>query len=250
MRRSLPIVFKTLAVWLNLVMCSIAFSDEITVAVASNFAPTLKLIVQEFEAQSEHRVILSTGSTGRHYAQIKNGAPFDVFFAADAERPQLLEADGLALANSRFTYARGQLVLWSPNATVVDEKVNILRTLNFRHIAIANPKLAPYGLAAQELLIALDLWEQVQSKIVKGENIAQAFQFVDSGNADLGFIAWSQLQSSAKGVHGSYWKVPDDLHSPIDQQAVLLSDAPAASAFLSFVKSRQSRQLIQEAGYL
>ena len=224
-------------------------ADEIRVAVASNFANTLKVIASNFEAASGHKVKLSIGSTGKHYAQIHHGAPFDVFFAADSKRPALLEAEGAALPGSRFTYAIGRLVLWSPRDGYVDAQGKILETGNFQHLAMANPRLAPYGKAAQEVLEYRGLWEILKSRAVLGENIAQTFQFVKSGNAWLGFVAWSQIKRPGQAVSGSYWNIPADLYTPIEQQAVLLNGSKAAQEFVRFVQSEESRQLIRSFGY-
>jgi molybdate transport system substrate-binding protein len=224
-------------------------AGEIRVAVASNFAIPMQEISGKFEQESPHEVTLIPGSTGKHYAQIVNGAPFDVFFAADRERPALLEQDGHAVPGSRFTYALGRLVLWSPDATLVDDTGRVLDGHDFRRLAIANPRLAPYGRAAQQVLEALGLWQPLQARLVRGENIAQAFQFVASGNAELGFVALSQVVHSGATGQGSSWRIPVELHAPIEQQAVLLTDKPAASAFMDFVQSDRARAIIRSFGY-
>jgi molybdate transport system substrate-binding protein len=224
-------------------------ADEIRIAVATNFATTMDDLVAEFEASSEHTAVVSAGSTGAHYAQIKNGAPFDVFFAADAERPALLEAEGVAVQGSRFTYAIGRVALWSPRAGFVDAEGRVLETASFRHIAIANPNLAPYGAAAREVLERRGLWEALQDRIVQGQDIGQAYSFVHTGNAELGFVAYSQIVRRDAPVAGSVWLVSEELHTPIEQQAVLLKDAPAARAFLDFVKGPGARAIIREFGY-
>jgi molybdate transport system substrate-binding protein len=222
-------------------------ADIVKVAVASNFTPVLETLAPHFEKQSGHALSIISGATGNHYAQILNGAPFDVFLAADDERPLLLEEAGRAVAGTRFTYALGKLVLWSADAQRVDSEGAVLRDGDFARLALANPKLAPYGVAAQEVLVALELWEGLQRKIVLGDNIAQTLQFVQTGNAQLGFIALSQLADV--GDKGSYWLVPDALHSPIVQQGVLLKDAAPARAFIDFMNSDASRELIRAAGY-
>jgi molybdate transport system substrate-binding protein len=234
---------------LLLCLCGTAAADEIRVAVASNFSETLQVIAARFEQASGHRVILLTGSTGKHYAQIRNGAPFDLFFAADAARPQRLEAEGAAVSGSRFTYAEGRLLLWSPDPDLVDAEAAVLRSGSFRHLAIANPKLAPYGKAAREVLTAMGLWDALQDRMVRGENIGQTFQFVASGNAELGFVAASQVLRPGQGVPGSLWEVPRALYSPIEQQAVLLRDSPAGRALLAFLRSGEIRELIRRSGY-
>lgn len=231
---------------------SASWAEEIHVAVASNFAVALRQIATRFEDATQHEVVLSSGSTGKHYAQIRNGAPFDVFFAADAKRPQRLVQDGWALPNSRFTYAIGKLVLWSPSVDYVDEHGRILEAGVYRYLAIANPKTAPYGAAAREVLAAKGLWANLQPRLVRGENIAQTYQFVVSRNAELGFVAWSQIQPSAGSESGSYWVVDPALYRPIEQQVVLLvrgKDKLAARQFLDYVKGGQAREIIERFGY-
>jgi molybdate transport system substrate-binding protein len=224
-------------------------ADEIRVAVASNFITTIKPVVTAFETITHHKVILISGSTGKHYAQIKNGAPFDAFFAADTRRPQLLEEEALTVANSRFTYAIGKLILWSPKNNYINSTGDILQKHSFRHIAIANPKLAPYGKAAEEVLRTYNVWHSLKRKIVRGENIGQTFQFVKSGNAELGFISYSQIKHSDHPISGSWWNIPQSLYTPIEQQAVLLKDTKAARDFLSFIKSEKSLAIIRSFGY-
>jgi molybdate transport system substrate-binding protein len=225
-------------------------ADEIRVAVATNFATTMDELVAQFEEASEHTVTLSAGSTGAHYAQIKNGAPFELFFAADVERPKLLEDEGVAVAGSRFTYAIGRVALWSLRAGFVDAEGRVLETGSFRHIAIANPDLAPYGAAAREVLERRGLWEALRDRIVQGQDIGQTYSFVYTGSAELGFIAYSQIvRGDDTPIAGSFWLVPDELHAPIEQQAVLLEDAPAARAFLDFVKGVDARAIIRKFGY-
>lgn len=226
-----------------------AWADEIRIAVASNFAGAMKAIVEAFEAGSDHEITLSFGSTGKHYAQIANGAPFDAFFAADTTRPALLEEEGVAVPGSRFTYAIGKLVLWSPKIQFVDADGKVVANGEFRHLAIANPRLAPYGRAAEEVLRARGLWAVVEKRLVFGENINQAFQFVASGNADLGFVAYSQLQRSSGELEGSYWEVSQSEYSPIEQQAVLLDDNAAARAFLAYVRGAEGSNIIRAHGY-
>jgi molybdate transport system substrate-binding protein len=224
-------------------------ADEIRVAVASNFAGAAREIASRFEQESGHRVVIASGATGKHFAQITHGAPFEVFLAADAQRPELLESSGIALPGSRFTYAVGELVLWSPRPGYVDPDGRVLETGDFRHLAIANPKLAPYGRAAREVLMAAGLWEALQPRLVRGENIAQAFQFVGSGNAQLGFVARAQVQRPGRATGGSWWKVPQSLYAPIVQQAVLLVDDATARAFADFLRSAEARQIIRDFGY-
>ena len=226
-----------------------ATAAEMRVAVASNFADAMAVIARRFEAATQHRVTVSAGSTGKLYAQIRNGAPFDAFFGADVRRPQLLEQEGSAVPGSRFTYAVGRLVLWSPRSDYVDPQGRVLQRGAFRHLAIANPVLAPYGKAAQEVLQARSLWEALSGRLVRGENIGQTFQFVSTGNAELGFVAWSQVMRPGQPLAGSLWSVPQALYSRIQQQAVLLQDKPVARDFLAFVRSDEALKIIQDYGY-
>jgi len=222
---------------------------ELRVATASNFRNAMNALAPRFEQVSGHRVVPVYGSTGKHFAQIVNGAPFDAFFAADARRPERLEQEGFAVPGSRFTYARGRLVLWSPRADYVDGNGLVLGHENFRRLAIANPELAPYGAAAREVLEALGLWRQLAQRLVQGENVGQAFLFVRSGNAELGFIAWSQLVSGVKPVEGSFWMVPENLYNPVEQQALALTDTEATHTFMSFIRGPEAAGIIREHGY-
>lgn len=226
-----------------------AVADEIRVAVATNFVAAMDALVERFEAESEHTVLVSSGSTGGHFAQIKNGAPFDAFFAADVERPRLLEAQGVAVPGSRFLYAVGRVALWSPRAGYVDAAGAVLETGEFRHLAIANPELAPYGAAARDVLTARGLWGRLEARLVTGLDIGQAYSFVRTGNAELGFVAWAQLKQPATPIAGSYWLVPESLHRPIEQEAVLLRDGTAARELLEFVKSPAAREIVRSFGY-
>ena len=226
-----------------------ARADVVRVAVAANFAAPMQALAQRFEAQSGHTVLISAGSTGAHYAQIENGAPFDVFFAADERRPALLEQQGRAVAGSRFTYAIGQIVLWSPEPDLVDARGRVLGRMAFRHLAIANPQLAPYGVAARAVLERLGLWEALRDRLVLGQDIGQAYGFVHSGNAELGFVAYSQVLRPGKPVSGSLWLVPQSMYPPIEQQAVLLKEGAAAREFLEFAQSAPARALIRGYGY-
>jgi len=224
-------------------------ADEIRIAVAANFTNTMEIIVTRFEQQTGHHVIVSSGSTGKHYAQIVNGAPFDAFFAADVERPQLLENKDLIVAGSRFTYAIGRLVLWSPRENHVDINGEALANDNYQHLAIANPKLAPYGKAAQQVLENKGLWQPLQTRLVRGENIGQTFHFVMSGNAQLGFVALSQIKQLKEKTAGSYWLIDPSLYDKIEQQVVSLKDTPAIRAFMHYVRSDEARAIIQQSGY-
>lgn len=226
---------------------------EVRVAVASNFSPVMTIIARQFEDKTGHDVILLSGSTGKLYAQIRNGLPVDLFLAADDLRPAMLERDQLAIHDTRFTYTIGRLVLWSPVPGYVDREGKVLhqpgRTKAFRFLSIANPRLAPYGRAAREVLQSRGLWESLTGKIVRGENIGQAYQYVKSGNAQLGFIAASQLFAPGKQITGSWWQVPETLHSPIIQQAVLIKDSPAGRALVDFLKSERSLEILRGFGY-
>lgn len=228
---------------------SFSRAEEIRVAVASNFRPALADIASSFEQTRGHGIDLIAGSTGKHYAQILNGAPFDIFLAADAARPARLESENRIVAGSRFTYALGRLALWSRDAGRVDAAGQVLRTGDYARLAIANPDLAPYGQAAREVLHALGLWEALRPRLVFGENIAQAFLFTHSGGAELGFVARSQLHEPGTGRGGSQWLVPDSLHAPIAQQAVLLRDGPVARDFIAFLRSPEAIKLIRDHGY-
>ncbi|HLA75366.1 MAG TPA: molybdate ABC transporter substrate-binding protein [Gammaproteobacteria bacterium] len=239
---------------LGLLMFAPAFThaDEVNVAVATNFLPALKKIVQHFERDTGHRLRISAGSTGKLFVQIKQGAPFDILLAADAERPRLLEEQGLAVKGSRFTYAIGQLVLWSPRPGFIDGAGGVLKNEKFNHLAIANPKIAPYGKAAQQALMHLGLWKQLRPRLVQGEDIGQTLQFIASGNAELGFVAFSQIVNLPDADKGGYWPVPQELYEPIQQQAVLLAraaDNVAARAFFTYLNSGQARTFIRQAGY-
>ncbi len=236
-----------------MLLCSAGLSAaaEVRLAVAANYTGTMQVLAQRFEAQSGHRLRVSYGSTGKLYAQIEHGAPFDVFLAADRRRPRLLEAQERAVAGSRFTYARGRLALWSAGALPVTGP-ETLRRGGFAHLAIANPATAPYGLAAKQVLQKLALWKALQGRLVRGENIAQTYHFVDSGGAELGFVALSQLRGNGARPKGSAWSVPADLYAPIEQQAVLLNrgrDNPAARAFLRFLKGAQAQAVNARFGY-
>jgi molybdate transport system substrate-binding protein len=225
-------------------------ADTVNVAVASNFAPLLSELAARFEQNSEHKIVVIAGATGRLYAQITSGAPFDVFLGADNERSQLLIDNKLALADSRFIFAQGELVLWSPQLNVASNAEQLLKDNQFRHLALANPKLAPFGLAAQQTLEKLQLWQALQAKFVFGENIAQTLQFVESGNAELGFISKAQWLELPEKSRGFVWTVPADFHAPILQEAVILHDSAAARAFTAFMQSEPTKHAIRQAGYL
>jgi molybdate transport system substrate-binding protein len=231
-----------------------ATADEINVAVAANFLGTLEQLAPKFRQASGHTLKISSGASGQFYAQIKNGAPFDVFLSADNERPKQLADEGLAIARSRFTYAVGKLVLWSPKANVLDDSGAVLKSDRYRFVAVANPRTAPYGAAAQDVLTKLGLWETLnaEKRVVVGENIGQTYQFVATGNAELGFVALSQVLKGGK-VTGSAWQPPESMYPRIAQDAVVLKSTnklTAANAFLTWLRSdATARSIIEAAGY-
>lgn len=236
----------------GLVSAGLTHAAEVSVAVAANFTAPMHKIAAAFEQKTGHKAVLSFGSTGKFYAQIKNGAPFQVLLAADAEIPAQLEKEGLTVSGSRFTYAIGRLVLWSRQAGLVDEKGDVLRQGGFDRLAIADPKLAPYGAAAVQSLTGLGLLPALKERLVQGENIAQTYQFVATGNAALGFVALSQVRSEGRAAPGSAWIVPARLHSAIRQDAVVLATGknnPAAAALVGFLQTEQARALIRSFGY-
>ena len=248
-RRNLaPLAF--LLSFLGLMALSDAgIAGETKVAVAANFTATVKQIAARFELKTGHKAVLIFGSTGKLYAQIYNAAPFDVFLAADSKRPQRAESEGLAVSGTRFTYATGKIVLYSTNPTLINGTSEVLLSKQYNKLAIGNPKTAPYGLAAMEVLKKLGIHDKVKSKIVRGDNIAQTHQFVMTGNAQLGFVARSQVINDKSG---SRWQVPDNLYSPIRQDAVLLkhgADNAAAQAFLAFLKGDIAHDIIKQYGY-
>ena len=234
------------------IACQLAHPDEVQVAIAANFTAPAKLIAESFGKETGHKAVLAYGGTGKFYAQIKNGAPFEVLLAADNETPAKLVREGAGVTGSQFTYATGRLVLWSTKSGFVDDKGEALRKGEFRHLALANPKLAPYGAAAVETLTALKLLAAVEPKFVQAENIAQAHQFVATGNAELGFVALAQVMKDGKITDGSAWIVPSALHQPIKQDAVLLDKGkgkPAAEAWLKFLKGDKAKAMIRSFGY-
>ena len=229
-----------------------ARAADVNVAVAANFAAPMQAIAAILEKTTGHKASIVSGATGRFYAQISNGAPFDVFLAADDETPARLEKEGLAVAGSRFTYARGKLVLWSANPALVDAQGEVLRTGDFRKIAMAQPRVAPYGAAAMEVIGKIGLSERLTPRLVLGESLGQTFNFVATGNAELGFVALSQVLEGGKLKNGSIWTIPSALYSPIVQDAVLLrrgKDNPAAAALLTLLKSEPIKGLIRSYGY-
>ena len=235
-----------------LAFAPLAQADEVAVAVAANFTAPMQKIAAEFEKDTGHKAVLSFGATGKFYAQITNGAPFEVLLSADDETPATLEKEQTGVAGSRFTYAIGKLVLWSAKPGYVDSKGEVLKKGDFARLSIANPKTAPYGQAAMETLDKLKVLPALQPKIVQGENISQAHQFVATGNAELGFVALSQVYVDGKLTSGSMWQVPGTLYSPIRQDAVVLNKGagkPAVQALMTYLKSAKARAVIQTYGY-
>jgi molybdate transport system substrate-binding protein len=237
---------------LSALCLSVARADEVQVAVAANFTAPIQAIAADFEKDTGHKLVASYGATGQFYTQIKNGAPFEVFLAADDSTPAKLEKEGDTVAGSRFTYAVGTLALWSAKEGYVDAKGQVLKANEYQHLSIANPKAAPYGLAATQVLDKLDLTEATKTKIVEGQNISQAYQFVSTGNAELGFVALSQIYKDGKVTSGSAWIVPSNLYSPIKQDAVVLAkgkDNVAARALMDYLKGPKAAAIIKSYGY-
>ena len=228
-----------------------AFAEQVLVAVAANFVPPFREIAMAFETATGHHVRVAAGSSGNFYSQIKNGAPFDLFFSADADRPKLLDEEGLGIKNSRFTYAIGRLVLWSPNTDLIKGE-ETLRSRAFKRLAMANPKTAPYGVAAMQAMQKLELWDGIQPHIVMGESLGQTMGFIESGNAQLGFVALSQVLDPKINGKGSRWEVPNSLHEPIQQDVILLAkgkDNQAAKALMEFIGGPQAKKIIERYGY-
>ena len=248
--------FVALMVWLTIFSLP-TYADEIQVAVAANFTAPIQEIAAAFEKETGNKVQLISGATGKLYAQIKNGAPFDILLSADDTTPAKLESENEAVKGSHFTYATGKLVLWSATANLVDDKGAILKSDKFKHLAIGNPEAVPYGAAAVKTLKALGLLETVQAKFVQGENITQTYQFVATGNAELGFVALSQVITPNKNGElkissGSAWLVTPSLYSPLYQDAVLLNrakDKKEAKALLGYLKSKTAQEIIKSYGY-
>jgi molybdate transport system substrate-binding protein len=224
---------------------------DLRIAVAANFRVTADALLKHFTQRSGYSGTLSSGSTGQLYAQIRQGAPFDVFLAADADRPRLLESQGLAVPGTAFTYAVGKLVLWSPGRDLSEDPTALLEG-NFRHLALANPDTAPYGAAARQVLQHLGLWSKLRSRVVQGQDVGQTYQFIATGNAELGFVALSQLRLAGQVSPRHCWVVPQRLYRPLEQQAVLLKrarDHAAARSFLEFLRGERARDLIRRDGY-
>jgi molybdate transport system substrate-binding protein len=229
-----------------------AQADTVQVAVAANFAEPIKAAAIQWQQATGHTLNATIGATGKLYAQIKNGAPFDLFLAANVQAPETLEAEGLIAPGSRFTYAKGQLVLWSADALRVDARGDVLKRADLGKVAYANPKTAPYGAAAVQVMDALGLTAVLKPRLVQGESIGQTYAFVHTGNADVGFVALSQVLDNGKLKAGSMWQPPRNLYDPIEQDAVLLKRAAnntAAQAFLQWLKSPEGLALIRRYGY-
>lgn len=243
-------MFKKILALVFILANTVAGAASLNIAVASNFSQPAKQLALKFEQQSGESVVISSGATGMLAKQISNGAPYDVFFAADEITPTKLIQDGHAVAASKTTYARGQLVLWSSQTGLADDKV--LFSNKFKHLAIANPKLAPYGAATQQVIQKLGLTKQLQDKIIQGENITAAYQYVASGNAELGFVALSQVYYDGKITSGSAWIIPANLTPLINQDAVITTNGqnnPLAAKFMTFLKSKTAQQIIKQYGY-
>jgi molybdate transport system substrate-binding protein len=257
----MPSLFLRLFGWVIIssgaVVCATVKAEEVTVAVAANFTAPMQKIAQAFEQDTGHKALLAFGATGKFYAQIKNGAPFAVLLSADDETPARLEKEGVAIAGTRFTYAIGRLALWSKNPLLVDDKGQVLLSNatdknSFKKIAIADPKLAPYGAAAIEVLGRMDALDKLTPKLVQGDSIGQAFQFVMTENAELGFVALSQISIDGRITQGSAWVVPQNFYTPLKQDAVLLplgKNSAAALALMKYMRTDRAQAIIRAYGY-
>ena len=232
-----------------LFVAPVVVADTIKVAVASNFIQPIRLIAKQFQKETGHSIVLVSGSSGKHFAQIMNGAPFDIFLSADSRRPQILDDKKRIVSGSRFTYAIGKLVLWSPDQALIDGSEAVLLKGEFSHLAMANPALAPYGKAARQVLQHYKLWNTLRPRLVRGESISQAFHFVASGNTPLGLVAYSQIKKPEQKILGSYWLIPQDIYQPIYQQAVLLTSNKVAKSFVDFIKGDSAQNIIKRFGY-
>ena len=246
------IISRTVITIALLVFGQASWPATVLVAVAANFSKPMTEIVSQFEKATGHSAKLSFGSSGKFVSQLENGGPFEVLLSADEKGPEKLEQAGLTVPNTRFVYALGKLVLWSSKPNFVDDKGKILMTSNFKHLALADPKVAPYGAAAIDVLKKMKLFEKLQPIFVQGENIAQTYQFISTANAELGFLALSQVIKNGKIVGGSSWIIPDNLHAPIRQGAVLMkkgAENPAARALIDYLKSIPALAIIDKYGY-
>ena len=246
------IISRTVITLVLLLFGQASWSATVLVAVAANFSKPMTEIVSQFEKATGHSAKLSFGSSGKFVSQLENGGPFEVLLSADEKGPEKLEQAGLTAPNTRFVYALGKLILWSATPNFVDDEGKILMTSNFKHLALADPKVAPYGAAAIDVLKKMKLLEKLQPLFVQGENIAQTYQFISTANAELGFLALSQVIESGKIVGGSSWIIPDNLHAPIRQSAVLMkkgAENPAARALIDYLKSIPALAIIKKYGY-
>jgi len=240
------------ALILSLLAITTAHADEVQVAVAANFTGPMQVISVLFERDTGHKASLSFGATGKFYAQITNGAPFQILLAADDETPAKLVKEGHAVAGTPFTYAIGKLVLWSADAKLVDAKGDVLKKGGFKHLSLANPKTAPYGAAGMQVMSKLGVAESIKPLLVQGENISQTHQFISTGAAELGFVAYSQVIKNGAIGSGSGWLVPANLYDPIRQDAVILAkgkDKPAAIALMNYLKGEKAQAVIKSFGY-
>jgi molybdate transport system substrate-binding protein len=252
MHRRIPPTLLALLAGLAFAASALAEPVQVAVAVAANFTAPFKAIAAEFEKDTEHTVVASFGATGQLYAQINHGAPFEVFFSADQSTPAKLESARLSLPGSRFTYAIGGLVLWSAQEGYVDDQGEVLKQNQFQHLALANPQAAPYGLAAIQVLDNLKLREALQGKLVEGQSITQALQFVSTGNAELGFVARSQVYKDGVLTGGSAWVIPESMYTPIKQDVLLLKKGennPAATALVEYLQGPKAAAIITAYGY-
>ena len=237
---------------LGFLLTGVVNAESVHVAVAANFAGALELMAQDFEKTSGHQLVITSGATGKFYTQIKSGAPFEVFLSADSATPQKLEDEGWVVPGSRSTYAIGRLVLWSSKPNYVDREGTVLKRGEFDHLSIANPKTAPYGAAAMDIIRKQGLEATLAPKLVQGENVAQAHQFVVSGNAQLGFVALSQVYRNGQLTSGSAWFIPDEAYPPIRQDVALLKNGeanPAAKALLTYLRSPAALNVMSSLGY-
>lgn len=246
-------MYRTLISSLTLFCATIAYADEVQVAVGANFNAPMKIIAADFEKDTGHKAVISLGTVGKFFAQIKSGAPYEVLVSSDKETPDKLVAEGLAIESTRRTYAVGKLVLWSAKPGYIDAKGEVLKKGDFRHLALANPKLAVYGAAAQEAMKRMGVLGIVQPRVVLAENLTQAYQFIATGNAELGFVALSQvIGKDGRITDGSYWMVPEDLYPRIRQDAIVLNPGkhkPAAKALVEYLTSPKARAVIRAHGY-
>jgi molybdate transport system substrate-binding protein len=252
MAKILAQLWQTSIIILVIGHSSWVFADEFNLAVATNFHDTAKKLVNLFTKRTGHQAIITAGSTGKLYNQLKEKkAAFDVLLSADIETPQLIEQQGLGVANTRFSYAIGKLVLWSPQEGLVDAKGEILQQGKFEHLSLADPQVGPYGVIAQEAMTNLNVWEKLQPKLLLHENMTKTYQTIKTGESQLGFVALSMLNPNQRIV-GSFWVVPTNLYTPIEQQAILLpagKNNQAALAFLDFLKTPRARNTIESYGY-